>query len=340
MDQSLSRCGSSTVPDRVGIGPGVEEAQGGLPFKAELLRSLQSSDLVVGEYSAFLVETAVQVIHATDHALREIEQVRAGTGLDGGFGSHVQKSVGDFVTALDLCLDRHLGRALTNLKQIEIVSEEGEVPPDLGALAETWLIDPLDATTAYMCGEFSLCGPMIAYLRHGEPVFSVMLTLDGSTLGLAERGRGAGLLKASHTGVAWQTDAGLEEMKSLKEGCLLFNPQSDRSRSHPGFDAILAEIGTGKHTLASECRVPHSMAALGLGRNRRVAVVHDNCGEFPKQMAWDVLPVKLWVEERGGVFWGIDGAPYDIRRPMPIIAATNPEIASQLIELSSGSRSR
>ena len=86
--------------------------------------------------------------------------------------------------------------------------------------------------------------------------------------------------------------------------------------------------------MAIESRVPHSMAALGLGRNRRVAVVHDNCPEYTKQMAWDVLPVQLWVQERGGVYWGIDGAPYDIRRPMPIIAAGSAEIARALVELS------
>jgi fructose-1,6-bisphosphatase/inositol monophosphatase family enzyme len=50
-------------------------------------------------------------------------------------------------------------------------------------------------------------------------------------------------------------------------------------------------------------------------------------------MAWDILPVKLWVEERGGGSWGIDGQPYDIRRPMPIIAAARAEIAERLVAL-------
>jgi hypothetical protein len=33
------------------------------------------------------------------------------------------------------------------------------------------------------------------------------------------------------------------------------------------------------------------------------------------------------------VFWGIDGTPYDIRRPMPIIAATRADIAERLVRL-------
>jgi fructose-1,6-bisphosphatase/inositol monophosphatase family enzyme len=90
---------------------------------------------------------------------------------------------------------------------------------------------------------------------------------------------------------------------------------------------------TGAHTMAIESRIPHSMASLALGTKRRLAVIHDNSAAFPKQMAWDVLPVKLWVEERGGVYWGIDGRPYDVRRPMPIIAATRADIAERLLAL-------
>ena len=324
-------------------------SRSGRLFRSEFLRCLESLDREELPFSPHVVETARQVIQAADRALLEVANERSQTSAGEGSNSETnapksasqsnpsgisEKSVGDFVTALDLSLDRHLTQALSVIKEIVIVSEEGSVSHDLGSLPEAWLVDPLDATTAYICGEMSLCGPMVAYLQHGVPIFSVMFTLDGATLAIAEQGKGAGLLNVSETNSRWSLASDFHEIQSLKDGCLLFNPQSDRSRSHAAFDALQFEMRTGAHALAVESRIPHSMAALALGKHRRLAVVHDNCAEFPKQMAWDVLPVKLWVEERGGVYWGIDGEPYDILRPMPIIVATRPDIARRLIGLS------
>jgi len=258
---------------------------------------------------------------------------------DGGLASVTdgspikEKSVGDYVTALDLSLDRHLSRTLAAIRDIPIISEEGPAAADLHALPDAWLIDPLDGTTASICGETALCGPMVARLEHGEPLMSVMLSLDGSTLAIAERGVGAAVLRSTGDGVRWLPAGGFAATGTLKEGCLLFNPQSDSGRSHPAFVKLHDTMRTGAHTMAIESRIPHSMASLALGTKRRLAVIHDNSAAFPKQMPWDVLPVKLWVEERGGVYWGIDGRPYDIRQPMPIIAAARVDIAERLLAL-------
>ena len=73
------------------------------------------------------------------------------------------------------------------------------------------------------------------------------------------------------------------------------------------------------------------MGSLTLGQNARVAVVHDNSERFPKQMPWDILPIKLWVEEHGGVVVGIDGSDYRVDHPMPIIFAANRMIADGLL---------
>ena len=310
----------------------------GLRFRSELLRTLETSEQTDRLVSSTAMAVATAVIEATDRALHESEGVgdlpaeeSPAAVADGS--SIKEKSVGDYVTALDLSLDRHLSRALEAIKAMPIISEEGPAMPDLHALPEAWLIDPLDGTTASLCGETAICGPMVACLEHGEPRISVMLSLDGTTLGIAERGRGAAILRAGEDGIAWLPAGGFASMGTLKEGCLLFNPQSDSGRSHPAFMKLHDAMRTGAHTMAIESRIPHSMASLALGTKRRLAVIHDNSAAFPKQMAWDVLPVKLWVEERGGVYWGIDGRPYDVRQPMPIIAATRADIAEQLVAL-------
>ena len=305
----------------------------GLRFRSDLLRGLEAAGHAKRPVSASAIEVANAVIEAADQALRESGTVRQANAAEAvAQGRDVtpiseeikEKSVGDYVTALDLGLDRHLTRGLTAIRDLPIVSEEGPAATDLHALPEAWLIDPLDGTTASICGEMGICGPMVACLEHGEPRLSVMLSLDGTTLGVAERGAGAAVLRVTHDGTQWMSSDGFASIGTLKDGCLLFNPQSDSGRSHPAFVKLHEAVRTGAHTMAIESRIPHSMAALGLGTKRRLAVIHDNSPDFPKQMAWDVLPVKLWVEERGGVYWGIDGHPYDIRRPMPIIAARSP----------------
>lgn len=308
----------------------------GLRFRSELLRTLEAAESVDGIVSAAAVEIACVVVEAADRALRDNDTAGGRHGAAEGVSSKEgikEKSVGDYVTALDLSLDRHLGRGLTAIRAIPFISEEGPPPDDLHALPEAWLVDPLDGTTASLCGETALCGPMVARLEHGKPLASVMLSLDGSTLGIAERGAGAALLRSDETGSHWLPAGGFASMGTLKEGCLLFNPQSDSGRSHPAFVRLHEAMRTGIHTMAIESRIPHSMASLALGTKRRLAVIHDNSAAFPKQMAWDVLPVQLWVEERGGVYWGIDGRPYDVRQPMPIVAATRADIAERLLAL-------
>jgi fructose-1,6-bisphosphatase/inositol monophosphatase family enzyme len=316
----------------------------GLRFRSELLRAIETAAHDHRLMSAAALDVANAVIEATDKALLENHAAAAAPANapagDGPApatpdGSAIkEKSVGDYVTALDLSLDRHLSRAISAIRTMPVISEEGPAAADLHALPEAWLIDPLDGTTASICGETALCGPMVACLEQGEPRISVMLSLDGSTLAIAERGRGAAVLHATADGANWLPAGGFDSIGTLKEGCLLFNPQSDSGRSHPAFVKLHDAMRTGAHTMAIESRIPHSMASLALGTKRRLAVIHDNSATFPKQMAWDVLPVKLWVEERGGVYWGVDGRPYDVRRPMPIIAATRADIAERLLALS------
>jgi len=310
----------------------------GLRCRSELLRALETAADADRFVSAAAVAMAGAVIEATDRALLE-NNAAAADGASSDIaceteGSPIkEKSVGDYVTALDLSLDRHLSRALASISGLPIISEEGPAAADLHALPEAWLIDPLDGTTASICGETALCGPMAARLERGEPRMSVMLSLDGSTLAIAERGVGAAVLRPCGDGYGWLPAGGFAATGTLKEGCLLFNPQSDSGRSHPAFVKLHDAMRTGVHAMAIESRIPHSMASLALGTNRRLAVIHDNSAAFPKQMAWDVLPVKLWVEERGGVYWGIDGRPYDVRQPMPIIAAARADIAERLVAL-------
>jgi hypothetical protein len=77
------------------------------------------------------------------------------------------------------------------------------------------------------------------------------------------------------------------------------------------------------------------MLAASTGSNRFLgACVHDHNPEKPKQMSWDIIPIKLIVEEAGGVYIdshkGMDEPldPFDLRGP---IITGHPKIVSEIL---------
>ena len=295
------------------------------------------------DMSPLVLDTARAVVAGTERAIANDLGRRKGLMSEPfdlrheAFGDPAgikEKTKGDYVTQLDMELHHVLSALLRSVKNVPVISEEGQQQADIKTLPEAWILDPLDGTTAYLCGERSLCGPMAALLRHGEPVLSVMLNLDGSRLALAEQGRDSVMLRQD--GVGCLSSGRFPQYGSLVDSTVLLNPQCEAARAHPQFQQLFSNLYREHCALAVETRVPHSMAALRMGEGQCRAVVHDNSAEFPKQMPWDVLPVKLWVEGRGGVFWGFDGLPYNIARPMPIVAATSAAIAEEVIALSNG----
>ena len=96
----------------------------GLRFRSELLRTLETSEQTDRLVSPTAMAVATAVIEATDRALHESEgagalQAEEGLAAAEDGSSIKEKSVGDYVTALDLSLDRHLSRALEAIKEID-----------------------------------------------------------------------------------------------------------------------------------------------------------------------------------------------------------------------------
>ncbi|WP_417607149.1 3'(2'),5'-bisphosphate nucleotidase CysQ [Oceanimonas baumannii] len=96
------------------------------------------------------------------------------------------------VTSADLAAHEYLTRALRQLENIPVLSEEGgDIPlAERHAWPRYWLVDPLDGTQEFIAGsgDFST---MIALIENGRPVLGVVYGPVHDLLYYAVRGQGA-----------------------------------------------------------------------------------------------------------------------------------------------------
>lgn len=94
----------------------------------------------------------------------------------------------DFVTDIDLAVDRALSAALTEVTpDVPVLSEEREIT----ALPERyWMIDPIDGTSNLIAG-LPFVGIAVALIHEGEPILSAVADIMGGTVYSAELGQGA-----------------------------------------------------------------------------------------------------------------------------------------------------
>ena len=81
--------------------------------------------------------------------------------------------------------------------------------------------------------------------------------------------------------------------------------------------------------------VPNSGVALRVAAAETglAAAIHDNSAAKIKQAPWDVVPMKLLVEEAGGVFLNLEGKPIDPFVAEVSVVAQSRHLAEQIIRL-------
>ncbi len=102
------------------------------------------------------------------------------------------KSKGDPVTQADICTEKILRKALQDIIPGSlVVGEEGE-GKSLGNRDDeyVWLIDPVDGTRNFVHGSDNFCS-MIALVRRGQTILSVIHAPARSVTAVAELGSGA-----------------------------------------------------------------------------------------------------------------------------------------------------
>ncbi len=241
--------------------------------------------------------------------------------------SKVSKSLGDYVSEVDLRIDREISDIIRALfPDVKIISEE--LASTYGTLpADCWIVDPLDGTNSYLAGaRLELVSTMIALRLNGETVCSVVHFPFTDEVYLAAKGSGA-FRNGQRVRVP-------NPPLALQESWVALNHYGDvsletdflnRARNH-----LRQENGASLVTIDP----PGSGLALRIMDDRDTlgAVIHDNNPKSRKQEIWDVIPIQLIIEEAGGVYLNDKGQPYDPLSIRPIVIANSESMAGEIFK--------
>jgi fructose-1,6-bisphosphatase/inositol monophosphatase family enzyme len=246
----------------------------------------------------------------------------------------------DVVTHADEEAHRHLESTLDDSK-IGLVSEESVKVRDRGRVADLvlrklpcWIVDPLDATTAFRhrAGRH-LPSVMVALVEAGpgrgkKKNISISLAIIHFPCTMewyfAVRGRGS-YKNNARLGV-------LDGALDLKESWISFNQYANQMYETDRFRRILTGVRAAGAPLVT-VDPPHSGVAMRVidGDFGVSAAVHDNNAKKPKQCIWDVTACKLIVEEAGGQFLNSRGLPYDILGTPDLVVVAQTQAQAQKI---------
>ena len=254
----------------------------------------------------------------------------AGKIIAEGFGKfHTidQKGVGDFVSEVDQMADKVVCEILSGDSSTAILSEE--LHPELAAgVDDFWIVDPLDATSAFL-------------MQAGRQFPSVLI---GKYLG------GQAVLGLAHFPLTGEWFYGYKDRHAFKNTQRLQVPDGDRELGDvwvemnqygdskfetESFTILRDRLRTGDGARMVTTTVPNSGVALRVAEAETglAAAIHDNSEAKIKQAPWDVVPVKLILEEAGGVFLNLDGKPIDPFVAEVSVIAQSQGLAEQIIRL-------
>ncbi|HEX6686176.1 MAG TPA: inositol monophosphatase family protein [Candidatus Limnocylindrales bacterium] len=218
-------------------------------------------------------------------------------------GDISEKAPGDLVTIVDRESEAALGKRLAGLLHgslvvgEEAVSEDHRVLERIGDPGPVWVIDPIDGTGNFAAGRepFAL---MVALLRGGRPVLSVIYEPVPGTVATAEAGAGAYL-----DGERMTLDHSPLEVGDLVASVhTRYLPETLREE----VGARLPRLGA---VLPSRHCAGHDYPELVRGGHHFVL--------YWKSLPWDHAPGALLVREAGGVVRHFDGSQYDPALPHP-----------------------
>ena len=206
-----------------------------------------------------------------------------------------QKAHQDFVTDVDMALDRFLQTQLTPLlPDCPVLSEERAVNTP-GPLAQYWIVDPLDGTLNLLAG-LPFTGICVALIDAGGPRLGAVADIQSGVIYSAIRGLGA----FADT-VPLHIPASPPALIVLSTGLL------DRLISQPGPYAALRRIGKIRNLGAQ------ALHLIGVARGQFAAVA-----SYEARL-WDEAAAGLILREGGG-HWQAESDQGDWTRPQAMMA--------------------
>jgi myo-inositol-1(or 4)-monophosphatase len=254
---------------------------------------------------------------------------RAGAEILQGYGKLHQvgeKGVGDLACEVDVAADiAILGELKGSRPGDSLVSEE-LVPSSKDPGGRCWVVDPLDATSAFIFQTSrALPSVLVALREEGETQLGVVffpLTNEWfyAVRGVGSYKDGVRLSTARHT-------------TSLSSAWVDMNHYGDAQLETELFASLRKSLRSSNGARLVTSQVPHSgiVARIAEGEQKISAVIHDNNWKKVKQAPWDTSATQIILEEAGGVFLNLMGERYDPFRPEPIIAAASRDLAIQII---------
>ena len=262
---------------------------------------------------------AIQAAHAAGQIIKagagEIHQVD-------------QKGVGDLVSEVDRRADQAVCEVLRRESKIPILSEE--LHPNLAdGVNEFWIVDPLDATSAFLmrAGDH-YPAVLVALYRNGQAELGVAYFPLTNEWFYAQRGR-----SAFKDGEQLLIDS--NDLRNLSESWVEMNQYGDAEKETVAFTRLRNELRTERGARLVTTGVPNSGVALRIAESKStlVAAVHDNRSTSVKQAPWDIAAPQLILEEAGGVFLDLEGNRIDPFVARPFVVARSLDLAREIISL-------
>jgi myo-inositol-1(or 4)-monophosphatase len=242
-----------------------------------------------------------------------------------------EKGIGDLVSKVDRDCDAAIQSKLHGmLPNDDVLSEE--LAHDTKEKGQRlWVVDPLDATAAYLfrAGK-DIPSVMIALRENFRTRLSVILfPLTGEWF-YAKEGEGEGAFKDGQR----ITTEGVT--KNLKEAWVETNHYRDISFETPAFAELCKKLRSpqGPREVRSLMPSAGGIIARIIDQQKKIAaIIHDNNPDRVKQAPWDIIPPQLLIKKAGGIMVNFKNEEVDPFKPEPYIAAGNEKIATAIVNL-------
>jgi len=236
-----------------------------------------------------------------------------------------QKGVGDLVSDIDRDADLASTSWIREHSDYALLSEE--LNADVGERDNMWIVDPLDASSAFLVrAGVSYPAVLIALRQDATLTLGVcFFPLTGEWF-YAQKGRGA-----------WKDGKRLvcDSSDSLAEVWVEMNQYGSAEHETEYFKSLRQRLRSSEGARLVTSNVPHSGVAMRIaeGTSSLGAAVHDNNPVSVKQATWDIAAPQIILEEAGGVFLNPEGQRTNPFVCEPIIVARSHGIAQQIVDL-------
>lgn len=237
------------------------------------------------------------------------------------------KGVGDLVSEVDKQADIVITKVLKEHSPLPILSEESSPTLDDGVV-DFWIVDPLDATSAFLTQAGPQYPSVLINRQQGTvTTCSVVFFPLTDEWFYAAKGRGA-----------WKDGKRLivnDEPMTLLESWVEMNQYADNSLETELFSSMRQRLRSKYGARLVTTNPPHSGVAVRIAESvsSLSVAIHDNSPEHVKQAAWDIAAPRLILQEAGGVVLNFNGEQLNLFEAEPFIVARTESLAKEVIEL-------